>query len=183
MTKATNTTHSTLCQYSGGPNACRCEIPTRCKHDRAKGLCSECYPRIDWSKIDQFLGVTEPGALERLSTSLGVSVEVLRKRRRKLKLPPISKGGAPEVYTLTAREKTVQSGVAQGKTVRQMANELGKAPQNIREAVLSLNEKIARQCTTCKGDGVVTCGHDGRPACQIADHAHICDKCGGKGYV
>lgn len=155
----------------------------KCVHKIVKGLCRVCHPRLDWKVIDPYLGVTEAGALRRLANSLGISEVVLRKRRRKLKLARVSKGGRPPVVKLTGRELAIHALKAEGKTVKEMAEELGKSQQNINSAVMSISEKIKRQCPLCLGDQVVRCGHDGRPACSPADHSHICIKCGGKGHI
>lgn len=135
-----------------------------------------------WERVDPWLKlVTSSGELKALSQQLGVSRTTLLGRRKKLKLDPLPVG-RPFARQLTFKQLNVVNKLGAGMTVKEVAAQLGVSTQAVHATKTAAERKQnieAKRCKRCGGQGVTPC-HD---CFGNAAHYHMCEQCGGDGYV
>lgn len=141
---------------------------------------------VRWDVVDPFLrNVRGNGALTTLAKALGISRQTLWERRVALGLPPLPTGRA-EVTTLTEKEAEAVKSIGEGKSKSQLAREQGvtrQAIHNLTQRAEEKQERASRECSPCRGRGVVECGSNGETPCTTSGHMHVCEPCKGSGRV
>lgn len=135
-----------------------------------------------WKFVDPWLSrCARAGDLVKLANVLNINIGTMRKRRRALgleALPP----GRPRTTQLTPKQQLVVTRLKEGKTVNQIAKEVGTSPQNISSArakAVAKAQPARDACPRCGEKGVVEC----RSCHGIKSHFHVCPDCVGVGFV
>lgn len=135
---------------------------------------------INWDLVDMFLRkIVHSGALTLLGKKLSISRDALNKRRRELKLPPMSTG-RPQAAELTEYEKEVVGYMDLGVKQVDIARARGVTKGAVFATLKRIEAKKAKQaefgCNECFGIGIVPCVSCG----GIGPHHHVCMRCGGQ---